>query len=111
MGSDGMYSSLFIATAGDAAEGAYLTSTSVVASKLTGPGADWYRRYKARFQNDQDYYVPNAFEAMNVALLRSGALANGIEPRSATRSLRRATTKASLAAGVSIATVTRRRRA
>jgi WD40 repeat protein/DNA-binding SARP family transcriptional activator/ABC-type branched-subunit amino acid transport system substrate-binding protein len=68
MGSDGNYSSLFIATAGDAAEGTYVTSTSVAASKLTGPGADWYRRYKERFQSDQDYYVANAYEAINVAL-------------------------------------------
>jgi WD40 repeat protein/DNA-binding SARP family transcriptional activator/ABC-type branched-subunit amino acid transport system substrate-binding protein len=68
MGSDGSYSSLFITTAGAAAEGTYVTSTSVAASKLTGPGADWYRRYKERFQSDQDYYVANAYEAMNVAL-------------------------------------------
>jgi branched-chain amino acid transport system substrate-binding protein len=68
MGSDGNYSSLFIATAGAAAEGTYVTSTSVAASKLTGAGADWYRRYKERFQSDQDYYVSNAYDAMNVAL-------------------------------------------
>jgi branched-chain amino acid transport system substrate-binding protein len=68
MGSDGIYSSLFIATAGTAAEGSYLTSTSVPASKLTGRGADWYRRYKERFQIEPDTYVSNAYEAMNVAL-------------------------------------------
>jgi branched-chain amino acid transport system substrate-binding protein len=52
MGSDGIYSTLFVATAGAAAEGAYLTSTGIPASKLTGPGADWYRRYQERFQKE-----------------------------------------------------------
>ncbi len=68
MGPDGIYSTGFIAAAGRAAEGTYTTSTAVPGAKLTALGADWYQRYRQRFEMEPVGYAAYGYEAMNVAL-------------------------------------------
>jgi branched-chain amino acid transport system substrate-binding protein len=69
MGTDGIYSGYFIDSVGPGAEGTYVTSTTIDrVSMLSGAAADWARRYKERFGFEPFGYVPNAYEAMNVAL-------------------------------------------
>jgi len=68
LGPDGIYTTAFVATAGPAAEGTYTTATAVPGAKLTGRGADWYQRYRQRFQSEPIGFAAYAYEAMNVAL-------------------------------------------
>jgi branched-chain amino acid transport system substrate-binding protein len=68
VGPDGINDSAFIDAAGAAAEGTYATFPGVPASKLTGKGAEWYQRYKQRFQVEPEPYAAYGYEAMNVAI-------------------------------------------
>ena len=68
MGPDGIYEQAFISDAGDAAEGAYITFGGVAPSKLAGKGAEWYAKYKRRFDAEPEAYAGYGYEAMKVAL-------------------------------------------
>src|SRR5438270_12743848 len=68
MGPDGINEAAFVDAAGAAAEGTYGSFPGVPGSKLTGKGADWYRRYKQQFQGEPDPYASYGYEAMNVAI-------------------------------------------
>jgi len=68
MASDSIYSNFFLEAGGAAAEGTYVTATTVPTSRLSGVGADWYRRYIQQFQSEPFGYAPYAYEATNVAL-------------------------------------------
>ena len=68
MGPDGIYEQAFLDAAGQAAEGTYITFGGVPASKLTGKGADWYRRYKDQFRSEPEAYTAYGYESVSVAL-------------------------------------------
>lgn len=47
----------------------YTTLVGLPAAKLSGPGADWYKRYKSRHPNDSNEdFAPFGYEAGRVAL-------------------------------------------
>jgi branched-chain amino acid transport system substrate-binding protein len=68
MGPDGIYEKAFIDAGGAAAEGTYITFGGVPAPKLTGKGADWYRKYKDQFKAEPEAYASYGYEAARVAL-------------------------------------------
>ena len=68
MGPEGLYDQDLIDAAGQAAEGVYVTTTRVPASKLTGKGADWFAAYKAKYNAEPEAYTPNTYEATGVLL-------------------------------------------
>ncbi|MDQ3703709.1 MAG: branched-chain amino acid ABC transporter substrate-binding protein [Chloroflexota bacterium] len=72
MGADGIQDNQFITDAGGGFESAgevYSTAPGLSASQLSGPGADWYRRYKSRYPNDNNEdFAPFGYEAARVAL-------------------------------------------
>ncbi len=68
MGPDGIYEKAFIDAAGQAAEGVYVTFGGVPAPKLTGKGADWYKRYKDQFKAEPEAYASYGYEAANIVL-------------------------------------------
>ncbi|HZT06881.1 MAG TPA: branched-chain amino acid ABC transporter substrate-binding protein [Chloroflexota bacterium] len=68
MGPDGIYEKAFIDAAGPAAEGAYITFGGVPPSKLTGKGADWYKRYKDQYKAEPEAYAAYGYEAAKVVL-------------------------------------------
>jgi branched-chain amino acid transport system substrate-binding protein len=68
MGPDGINDAAFVDAAGSAAEGTYGSFPGVPGSKLTGKGADWYKRYKQQFQGEPDPYAAYGYEAASVAI-------------------------------------------
>lgn len=53
----------------DASGQIFGTLPGLPAAKLTGPGADWYQRYKSRFPNDDNEdFAPFGYEAARVAI-------------------------------------------
>jgi branched-chain amino acid transport system substrate-binding protein len=68
MGPDGIYEQAFLDAAGQAAEDSYITFGGLPANKLTGKGAEWYARYKARFGSEPQAYGSYGYEAASVAL-------------------------------------------
>jgi branched-chain amino acid transport system substrate-binding protein len=72
MGADAMISQTFIDNVnqtGSADVPIYATLPGLPASRLTGPGADWYRQYKSRYPNDNgEDFAPFGYEAAKVAL-------------------------------------------
>jgi branched-chain amino acid transport system substrate-binding protein len=68
MGPDGMYDKAFIDAAGQAAEGTYITFGGVPPSKLTGKGADWYKRYKDTYKIEPEAYASYSYDATNAVL-------------------------------------------
>ena len=69
MGPDGIAESEFIAAAGEAAEGTYVTSGAVSPDQLTGLGKDWLAKYTAKFPNNPaEVYTAYGYEAAKVVL-------------------------------------------
>jgi branched-chain amino acid transport system substrate-binding protein len=72
MGADGIADDAFIQEVRrDSTGGGPIFSTLVglPAAKMTGPGADWYNRYTARYaQDDNRDFAPFGYEAARVAL-------------------------------------------
>lgn len=68
MGPDGIYEKAFIDAAGAAAEGTYVTFGGIPASKLTGKGAEWYRKYREKFRSEPEAYAAYGYEAAQVVL-------------------------------------------
>ena len=68
MGADGIFDSDWLAAAGDAAEGTYLTFAGVPPEKRTGKGADWYKAYKDKYKTEPESYGIYAYEAMSVII-------------------------------------------
>ncbi|MBX6343273.1 MAG: branched-chain amino acid ABC transporter substrate-binding protein, partial [Thermomicrobiaceae bacterium] len=68
MGPDGIYNTGFIQAAGQAAEGTYATFGGVPPAQLTGKGADWYKRFKQKYNEEPEAYAVYAYEAAAVAL-------------------------------------------
>lgn len=68
MGPDGIREEAFLKDAGEAAEGTYITFGGLPPDKLTGKGADWYRRYKDKFKSEPEAYAAYGYEACSVAL-------------------------------------------
>lgn len=68
MGPDGLFNDDFIKAAGQAAENTYATFGGVPPSQLTGKGAEWYQRFKEKYNAEPDAYAVYAYEATAVAL-------------------------------------------
>ncbi|HZQ97621.1 MAG TPA: ABC transporter substrate-binding protein [Chloroflexota bacterium] len=68
MGPDGIAEEAFIKDAGDAAEGTYVTFGGLPPDKLSGAGADWYKRYKAKYNGEPEVYAVYGYEAAKVAI-------------------------------------------
>jgi branched-chain amino acid transport system substrate-binding protein len=69
MGPDGISEDAFIEAAGaDVAEGTYTTFGGVPPDKLEGPGGEWYKAYKAKFNSEPQPYAIYGYESANVAL-------------------------------------------
>jgi branched-chain amino acid transport system substrate-binding protein len=68
MGPDAIYENAFVSAAGQAGEGAYITFGGVPANKLTGKGADWYRKYRDQFKAEPEAYASYGYEAARVVL-------------------------------------------
>src|SRR5205085_9857621 len=68
MGSDGIAENAFITDAGDAAEGTYVTFGGLPPDKLTGAGADWYKKYKAKYNAEPEVYAVYGYESAKVAI-------------------------------------------
>jgi branched-chain amino acid transport system substrate-binding protein len=68
MGPDGVAEEAFVKDAGDAAENTYITFGGLPASKLAGPGKEWYDKYKAKYNSEPEVYAVYGYEAAKVAL-------------------------------------------
>ena len=69
MGPDGIFESEFIAAATESAEGTYITTTAIPPDQLTGKGADFIKRYTAKYPNNPvEGYTAYAYESANVVL-------------------------------------------
>ena len=68
MASDGVIEQTFFEEAGPAAEGTYVSFAGLPPEKLTGRGADWYKRYKDRFRAEPEFYAAYGYDACRVAL-------------------------------------------
>ncbi|MGA7731495.1 MAG: branched-chain amino acid ABC transporter substrate-binding protein [Chloroflexia bacterium] len=73
MSADDLAGSTFIENLGKVGLGdddqVYTTLVGLPASRLAGPGADWYRRYKSRYPNDaNEDFAPFGYEAGRVAI-------------------------------------------
>jgi branched-chain amino acid transport system substrate-binding protein len=68
MGPDGIAENAFIKDAGDAAEGTYVTFGGLPPDKLTGAGAEWYKKYKAKYNGEPEVYAAYGYEAAKVAI-------------------------------------------
>jgi branched-chain amino acid transport system substrate-binding protein len=78
MGPDGILENEWIAAAGDAAEGTYVTFGGLPPDKLTGKGADFLKNYNAKYPNaPAEAYTAYAYEA-------ASAILAGIEKAAAT---------------------------
>ena len=68
MGPDGILEEEFIKAAGTAGEGVYVTFGGLPPDKLTGKGAEWYKKYKEKFKAEPEAYASYGYEACKVAL-------------------------------------------
>ncbi len=68
MGPDGIFEEGWLDAAGDAAENSYVTFGGLPPNRLTGKGADWYNKYKSRYNSEPEAYAAYGFEAMTVAI-------------------------------------------
>jgi branched-chain amino acid transport system substrate-binding protein len=69
MGADGIADDDFIKQAGAPRGPVYSTLVGLPAAKLTGPGAEWYARYKQRYPNDSNEdFAPFGYEAARVVV-------------------------------------------
>jgi branched-chain amino acid transport system substrate-binding protein len=83
MGADGIFDSDWLAAAGDAAEGTYLTFAGVPPEKRTGKGADWYKAYKDKYKIEPESYAIYGYEA--IAVVIDGLKRAGKKDRAAIR--------------------------
>lgn len=66
---DGCYEKVFIESAGEAnLKNCYVTLGGLDASLLTGPGAEFVKKYKEKFGNDPEAYAVYGYEAAKVIL-------------------------------------------
>jgi len=66
---DGCYEKVFIESAGEEnLKNCYVTLGGLDASLLTGPGADFVKKYKEKFGNDPEAYAVYGYEAAKVIL-------------------------------------------
>ncbi len=67
---DGCVENAFIASAGaeNVNETVFATFGGLPASKLTGKGAEFYKKYKETYKSEPEVYAVYGYEAMNVAL-------------------------------------------
>ena len=68
MGPDGIDEKAFLDAAGPAAEGTYVTFGGVPPTKLTGKGADWYKKYKDQFKSEPEPYAVYGYDAAKAIL-------------------------------------------
>ncbi|HEX2171893.1 MAG TPA: ABC transporter substrate-binding protein, partial [Dehalococcoidia bacterium] len=68
MGPDGIREQAFLEAAGDAAQGSHITFGGLPPDKLTGKGAEWYQRYKAKYNSEPEAYAAYGYEAAKVVL-------------------------------------------
>ena len=68
MGAEGIFDPSFLAAAGAAAEGTYVTSQAVPPARPSGARADWDRRYRERFRSAPNGFAAHAYDAMGAAL-------------------------------------------
>lgn len=68
MGPDGIAEKSFIKEAGQAAEGTYVTYPGIAPKQLTGEGAEWYKRYKAKFNSEPEVFAVMGYEAARVVI-------------------------------------------
>lgn len=68
MGPDGIYEDGWLDAAGDAAEGSYVTFGGLPPEKLTGKGAEWYKKYKEKYKIEPQGYAAYGYEAASVAI-------------------------------------------
>lgn len=100
MGADGIVDKTFVEQSGElqsssASNNVYSTLVGLPASKLAGPGADWYSRYKSRWGNDNNEdFAPFGYEAGRVAIHGIGKA--GKKDREAVRAAVAATSSADL---------------
>lgn len=78
MSGDGGCSPEFIKLAGDAAENAYCSQTGLPLAKMP-KGADFARRYEAKFNSPVQIYAPYSYDAVQV-LIGAMVRANSIDP-------------------------------
>jgi len=79
MGPDGILENEWIAAAGDAAEGTYVTFGGLPPDKLTGKGAEFLKAYNAKYPNaPAEAYTAYAYDAASVVLagIEKAAAAN-----------------------------------
>jgi branched-chain amino acid transport system substrate-binding protein len=79
MGADGSYSPEFIKLAGDAAEGAYASSTGAP-KELLPEFASFQTKFKAKFNKEVDTYAPYTYDATRVMIAAMKA-ANSADPK------------------------------
>ena len=68
MGPDGILEDALLDTAGDAAEGIYVTFAGLPSSELPGKGQDFVQQYKDKYGSDVEAYTAYGYEAANVLL-------------------------------------------
>jgi branched-chain amino acid transport system substrate-binding protein len=68
MGADALFEQAFLAGAGEAANGAYITFGGIPPAQLTGNGAVFYRRYKKAFRTEPEPYAASAYDATGAVL-------------------------------------------
>jgi branched-chain amino acid transport system substrate-binding protein len=79
MGADGSYSPEFIKLAGDAAEGAYASSTGAP-KELLPEFASFQTKFKAKFNKEVDSFAPYTYDATRVMIAAMKA-ANSADPK------------------------------
>lgn len=68
MGPDGIFDNAFLQTAGQAAEGSYITLGMLQHDQLKGKGAEFVKRYRDKYGQDPDPYAAYTYEAAAVGL-------------------------------------------
>ncbi len=68
MGPDGIFEEGWLDAAGDAAEGSYVSFGGLPPEKLTGKGADWYKKYKDKYKGEPEGYASYGYEAASVVI-------------------------------------------
>ncbi|MGH2451491.1 MAG: branched-chain amino acid ABC transporter substrate-binding protein [Candidatus Limnocylindria bacterium] len=85
MGPDGIAESVFLETAGAAAEGMYITFGGVPPSEYTGKAKEWADQYRAKFGGDPEVYAIYGYEAAKVVIAALQKAGNRIGDRAAVR--------------------------
>lgn len=83
MGPDGIATTNFIKTAGQAAQGTYVTFGGLPLEAYKGKALEWLQRYREKYKGDPDVYAIYGYEAMKVAI--DGIKRAGVKDRDAIR--------------------------